>query len=250
MPSITETLIKNATFTIVVFLTGVVLVIWAVVGTVTVSSSAGLTLHSTAARIGVGVLGLGMVLVSAYAEFRQYFQRQKSDLSSAPKIYTYDIFISSVLAGFKDVKKLQTEREGILRIVNTLENEFDYKVYYAGRHITNAKSFGESDITDTGFLRPTGAVQTLPASRYFILIYPEEILSSVLFEAGIASVVCEKCYYFVRKKEHLPFLMQHIPQMSPTVETYTYKNLDDLERVLKSSHAKLFPEATPNKPGH
>ncbi len=64
----------------------------------------------------------------------------------------------------------------------------------------------------------------LRGSKYFMLVYPEKIVSSVLFEAGLAIALGKPSAYFIRDRKLLPFLMQKAEQaISARVKIYEYE---------------------------
>lgn len=148
---------------------------------------------------------------------------------------SYDAFISSPMAGFASDDKYKSERIEIKRIVDCLQKECNLpKIFYAGDSILSKSEF-EPESLSVG-----KDVQAIISSKYFILIYPQKIVSSVLFEAGYALAKGKFSIYFARNRAHLPFLLREAEQAFPHVKIYTYNTTDDIIKTLKTKKDKLF----------
>jgi hypothetical protein len=86
-----------------------------------------------------------------------------------------------------------------------------------------------------------GDVSAILESKYFLLLYPEKLASSVLFEAGIALRGCLTSIYFVPDRSYLPFLMAQASQAFANVRTYEGSVPDTLVTLL-TKHGKSFFE--------
>ena len=129
------------------------------------------------------------------------------------KKHQYDVFVSAPMAGFATDADLAADHERIEPVVAYLEGQLGFKVYWAGRSIKSRADFDAKDIS------AKRDVEALLDSRYFLLLYPEKIVSSVLFEAGIALRSCWSSVYFVRDRSDLPFLMSEASQAFRNVRT-------------------------------
>lgn len=148
----------------------------------------------------------------------------------------YDVFLSSVLAGFSNDSRLLQEKQVALAVKTCLEQECKFTVYYAGGDVQSAADFDRSHL---------GAKQDIAAlhdSRYFLLLYPERVTSSVLFEAGFALNHCDASIYFVRDNNDLPYLMRRLPEAVAGVKTCTYRETEDILKVLRRHRHDLFRE--------
>jgi hypothetical protein len=150
------------------------------------------------------------------------------------------VFLSSVLAGFQDDAKLQEEKEFALAVVCCLEQECKYEVYYAGRDVSSTKDFDASHIS------ARADIDALRQSRYFLLIYPQRIISSVIFEAGMALEKCEASIYFVRDHQDLPYLMRRLTEAVGNVKAYKYQSAEDITKVIKLHRKSLFADVAKN----
>ena len=151
------------------------------------------------------------------------------------KEYLHDVFISSPMAAYNDNKKYQLDRSKILDIIKVFEDKCNFKsIVYAGRDISSIYDFEAPDISVKDDLR------LMKDSKYFVLIYPEKITSSVIFEAGWALALKKPSLYFLKNREDLPFLMRQSEQAFDTVKVYTYSNHKDILRLISKHKEVLF----------
>jgi hypothetical protein len=147
--------------------------------------------------------------------------------------HRYDVFVSSPLAAFANDDALAADHARVGKIVVLLEDQFGFSVFWAGRNIRAKADFEAQDLS------AQKDVQALLESKYFLLIYPEKLASSVLFEAGIALRCCLTSIYFVQDRSHLPFLMAQASQAFTNVRTYDGVYPDALVALLRK-HGKTF----------
>lgn len=121
----------------------------------------------------------------------------------------------------------------IAQVVAALESQLGFTVYWVGRNIRKKADFEAADLS------ARSDVSAIFDSRYFLSLYPAKIASSVLFEAGIALRECLTSIYFMRARDHLPFLMTQASQAFPNVRTYEGESPQDLI-VLLQKHGKSF----------
>lgn len=183
--------------------------------------------------IVIGFVLLPFVLIGAV--IWSYPRALAVERDQDPRNRDYDVFVASVLAGFDNDERLLAERETALAVVGALEKYCNYRVYYAGRNVQSQKDFDRTEI---------GAKQDIEAlrnSRHFIMLYPERLTSSVLFEAGYAYQRCATSTYLVHKKEDLPYLMQRLPEVHATfLRTLTYDSADDIVQMIRDRQKDLF----------
>jgi hypothetical protein len=161
-------------------------------------------------------------------------------ISSSPEAsrrsHQYDVFVSAPIAGFSTDEEIQTNHDRISPIVKYFEIELGFKVFWAGRDIRCRADFEAPDIS------AIDDVQAIRNSKYFLLLYPNKILSSVLFEAGIALRSCLVSIYIVNNKGDLPFLMDSASQAFSNVRIYK-ATLPDEALALIRKHGKHFFDA-------
>ena len=159
-------------------------------------------------------------------------------VSSSPearskKRHRFDVFVSAPLAALKNDEEILADHERIVPVVALLEGQLGFAVYWSGRNIRCKADFSAADLS------AKNDVAAILDSKYFLLLYPERIASSVLFEAGIALRSCLTSIYFVRDQSHLPFLMTQASQAFSNVRTYTGTLPQDLVALLQK-HGRSF----------
>lgn len=152
--------------------------------------------------------------------------------------YKYDVFLSTPMAGFRTNAQFQAGRANFLKIYNALTKECGFQVYWAAVDIKSRDEYQTMDVSAQVDLA------ALDDSRYFVLLYPEALVTSALFEAGYALALKMHALYFVRDRDDLPFLMQELPGTVPYVRIQNQDNwgtYDKLAKMLKKQKAEWFP---------
>jgi tRNA A-37 threonylcarbamoyl transferase component Bud32 len=147
--------------------------------------------------------------------------------------FAYDVFVSCPMAGARTDQRYQDLRADALRVVDCLERECGLTAFYAGRDVPTRDAFDAPDYSVVVDL------QALRQSRYFLLLYPEKLVSSVLVEAGIALALGKKAVYFARDARHLPFMLRHLDRVCP-VKVYEYRAVEYVLKLLRQHGARLF----------
>jgi hypothetical protein len=154
-------------------------------------------------------------------------------VEEARKSYTFDVFLAAPMAALSDdnFKSFTTK---ILEIKKTLEVECGFlRIFYAGNNMSSQMDFEAEDVSiETD-------VNALKESQYFIMIYPEKIVSSVLFEAGIALALGKPSFYFGHI-DNFPFLMKQANQKFNFVRIQEADSLDKINHMIRINKRKLF----------
>jgi nucleoside 2-deoxyribosyltransferase len=185
----------------------------------------GTTWRALLGTVGVGLLGLGV-----YSALRE----------KKPKKVKHDLFFSYPMAAWGDGDKFKKERTTALEIIEALRTYSGAKdVYFAGRQIASTTSFQSTDVAAEVDLK------AIDEARYFVMVLPEKMSSSVIFEAGYALAKKKPGVYFVNDLEHLPFLMKNIEALPrdqfPRHKIYTFKNQADLLSLIENIKEHLLP---------
>ena len=164
--------------------------------------------------------------------------KEAPDLSSSrealqKKAHKFDVFVSAPMAAYETDAEVKADHDRIGPVVAYLEDQLSLSVFWAGRNIRSKADFDAPDIS------ATKDVEALLDSKFFLLLYPAKIASSVLFEAGIALRSCLTSIYFVRSTKHLPFLMTQASQAFKNVRIYEGDLPVDLIGLLRR-HGKEF----------
>lgn len=182
-------------------------------------------------------LGLTFVLVFAVAwlQFRTQAKGEFAIVSDQrQKEHKYDVFLSVPMAAVGDALYAEY-RSAALEVNDCLQKHCNKKnIYYAGLNIAAKTDFDPEDAAALDDL------EAVSQSKYFVMIYPKKVASSVLFEAGMALALAKKSIYFVRDRNHLPFLMQKAEQAFKEVKLYEYDNVGDISNVLKNGKCFEF----------
>jgi hypothetical protein len=185
-------------------------------------------------------LALTFVLVIAVAvnQFRSQAKREFTIVSDQKqKDFKYDVFLSVPMAAVGE-PAYHEYRQMALALTECLEKECGKKgVYYAGANISTKSEFDPHDAAALDDL------EAITQSKFFVLVFPKKVASSVIFEAGIALALGKKCLYFVKDRDHLPFLMQKAEQAFDEVKLYEYKKPSDIANILKNSKCFEFAAA-------
>lgn len=147
--------------------------------------------------------------------------------------FEYDVFLAMAMAALETEEQYQSYRNQALEIIKYLQDACGFRsVFYAGANLKTKAEFEAEDFSLTLDLR------ALRRSRYFILVYPEKIASSVLFEAGLAVALGKPSVYFIQQ-QGLPFLMEQAGQadLPSGVRIYKYENLARIKTLLQSGRA-------------
>jgi hypothetical protein len=146
--------------------------------------------------------------------------------------FKYDVFIAAPMASINGLE-FEEFNARIKEIQNLLKTECGFKnVFYAGENISTIEDFDEHTLA----LKED--IEALKNSKYFVLIYPEKIASSILFETGAAFVYGKPSFYFCNDN-NLPFLLKNT-QNIPNIRKYHIENIDDCIRVIRNNKQNLF----------
>ncbi len=162
-----------------------------------------------------------------------YRKSQTEQLNRGELIY--DVFISSPMASISGENEFQSHRDNVVKFKDYLRTYCGFsQIYDAGENMETQNDFDLQDIS------AKENIEALVRSKYFILIYPEKITSSVIFEAGIALSYKIPCIYFIKNTSDLPFLMQNLNHVFPYIRIYKTKNIKAMCSVVKNNGMKLF----------
>lgn len=149
------------------------------------------------------------------------------------KTYEWDVFLAVPMAALTN-DEFEKSVSKVAELVTVLEQECNFKrIFYASKGMKTKADFDTADIS------VENDVNALKGSQYFIMVYPEKIVSSVLYEAGIALALGKPSFYF-GKKENFPFLMQQANQKFNHVKIYEADTIDIITGIIKKNKSQLF----------
>ncbi len=151
--------------------------------------------------------------------------------------FEHDVFLAMAMAGLDTEEQYQDYRNQALKIEKWLQDYCRFRsVFYAGRNLETKDKFEAEDFSLSEDL------EALRRSKYFMLVYPDKIVSSVLFEAGLAVALGKPSVYFIRGRSSVPFLMRKAEQaiLPAGVRIYEYENLARMETLLQGAGERLW----------
>jgi hypothetical protein len=149
----------------------------------------------------------------------------------------YDVFLACPMAGFEDSEEYKDFRFRVLDVKRILKALCGVeKIYFPADEIPTMREFDQS------FVATKVELDALRRSKIFIMIYPAEIISSVLFEAGYALGLGKLSLHFA-KRDQLPFLLQELerlPRDFAQVRLYQSESIDDVISILRNNGRELL----------
>ncbi len=151
----------------------------------------------------------------------------------------YDVYVSAPMDGLTEVTDFANLKQDIEKIKVDLRRECKLdRVFYAGTDL----SFGKWQEPSIGLKDNWHALR---GSRYFLMIYPRYVPSSIVFEAGLAIGLGKPSVWFVREGEKLPYLLRGGAGASgddglPLVRVIPYNSVEDIQTAFAVDKDKLF----------
>ena len=221
---------------LVVFIVGLVVFVIAAFGQLPVGENV-LVVDSQFWRVALAVGGVIITLWGSILLWNGAIHPRRPN----PFTFEYDVFVASPMAGLKGNTAFHEQLQNILSVIATLQSHCGVKsVYYAGKKVTSVEKFEPTDVAAEVDL------EAVRKSRTFLMLYPSEIVSSVLFEAGFALALGRTSIYFVQDQMHLPFLMRSLPMLSrdyPEVKVYICKDQEEIIKTIEACGKRLVSGA-------
>ncbi len=191
----------------------------------------------------------------ARAKDQQTIAELRRKLEQEPE-YEYDVFLSAPMAAYDDSDGQDSDEERarkkeaanqryiesraeIEKIFRALRDTCKYRVFWAAENIRTMKDFETADTSANVDL------EGIRKSEYFVLIYPEKMVTSALFEAGYALALDKLSLYFVPDDEMLPFLMRDVRNVNPRVrihERRDWQKIEDIAALFERQGRSLFAQ--------
>jgi hypothetical protein len=162
-------------------------------------------------------------------------QAAKKAAAGAEK-FAYDVFLSTPMAAFATDDEYKAGRALFKKVFDALKED-GLSVYWAAEKIETMLGFDSLDVSVLDDLKG------LQQSRCFVLVYPQKLATSALFEAGYALALKHFSHYFVRDRHDLPFLMRELAGSDGNVRIHTdedWKDYDDLADKIHKYKDKWF----------
>ncbi|HZR01965.1 MAG TPA: toll/interleukin-1 receptor domain-containing protein [Burkholderiales bacterium] len=148
----------------------------------------------------------------------------------------YDVFLSCPMASFKDDGEYQPFRAEVLKVIQALR-DCGLSVFCALEGIDSMNQF------DTHGISTHDDIEIMDHSGSFVMIYPQKLATSALFEAGYALALGRPSLYFVRNEQDLPYLMQRLPEAVTNVsilDAREWKTYEDIAALLRRNAEHWF----------
>ena len=143
----------------------------------------------------------------------------------------YDFFISTPMSSFKSDNEYQEHRKIIIELINYLKSNTKYNcIYFSGETLSNQDEFLPPD---QAVRRDFGALE---ASRIFVLIFPGQLNSSVIVEAGYALALGKPSIYFIKDRHDLPFMLREVTQIEQAkVKLYEANDIKKVKQIMTNN---------------
>ena len=148
----------------------------------------------------------------------------------------YDVFLSAPMASFKDDREYQPFRAEVLKVVQAL-HDCGLSVFCALEAIDSMRKF------DTHGVSAHDDIDILVHSGSFVMLYPQKLATSALFEAGYALALGRPSLFFVNNEQDLPYLMQRLPETFTNLsilDSREWKTYEDICQLLGRNAAHWF----------
>ena len=185
-----------------------------------------------------GVVGTLFLLIGvvAFLAYRSPERLVRERLLIQETSERHECFLSSPMYAYQNDEKYQENRVQVLKLIEAFRKDCKFRsVFYAGNEISSMGNFEARDIS------ALDDIQGVRESKYFVLYYPDKIVSSALFEAGVALAFRKPSIYFVRSRKDLPFLMQQAEMAFRYVKIYECPTVEEIVNLISIHREKLFP---------
>jgi len=219
------------------FTLGLLCLVLAAAGTITFHGET-IAVADPAWRIALAAAGILLALLGALLIARD----ARNPRPMQPFRLDYDVFLASPMAAFDDEAAYQAQRAEVTAIKEALQSHSGIsKVYDAGATIQGVKWDPKDFAAEID-------LEALRHSRNFLLVYPERIASSVLFEAGYALGMGKPAIYVVRERKKLPYLMQELNNLSAIYPKVRIWECDDTAAIvdrIRQTGKRMFTADVP-----
>jgi hypothetical protein len=148
-----------------------------------------------------------------------------------------DVFLAAPMAAHASEADYQSARSETMKVYDAFREHCGFNVYCALAHCPTMQSFEALDVSVIKDLR------AIKHAKYFVLLFPRKITSSVLFEAGYALALRKFSLYFVSRREDLPYMMQDAASIFRDVrmlELPCSSSSDSIVSAIRTNKEQLF----------
>jgi hypothetical protein len=191
---------------------------------------------------------LNLVIDNSYDELKNQIESSKQIVDSnyykAPentfpehikKIKKGKVFIGAPMASIDE--KNYIELREICLTIQSILSSFNgiSEVYYPGNQIHGQSEFdGETVAIIKDF-------KMLKESEFYLFIYPQKVVTSVLCEMGYAIATMKNTVIFVkRNRKSLPYMLKQADKAISNLKIYEFDRLNDVVDIVKKNGNALF----------
>lgn len=170
-------------------------------------------------------------------EFNDIETHNKEDLSlrNEKLLEKNSLFISTPMSAYSSEIDLKESKTRISKIIHLLNKKYKFsKITCPAENIEKSDAFNDIEIAIIQDLKD------VQLCEYFLCIYPEKQVSSVLVEIGYAISRGKKCVLIVKNREDLPYLLQQADKRINNFKIYEYKDFDNLDKFFEKREESLF----------
>ena len=158
----------------------------------------------------------------------------KEALRSEPKFH---VFLSVPMASFKDDSEYKPFYHDVMKVIDVLRDRCNLSVFCALEGIDSMDKF---DVVSTSV---EVDIDNLRDSGSFVMLYPQKLATSAVFEAGYALALGLPCRLFVRDPRDLPFLLRRLPEAFTNVsilDSNDWDTYEDIGKCLEENAERWF----------
>jgi hypothetical protein len=148
-----------------------------------------------------------------------------------------DVFLAAPMAAHESEAAYQSARTEVMKVYDAFREHCGFSLYCALAHCPTMESF---DALDVSVIKDLKAIKN---AKYFVLLYPTKLTSSVLFEAGFALSLRKFSLYFVTQREDLPYMMQDAASVFQDVRLHElpcFLSFDSIVADIRKNKKQLF----------
>jgi hypothetical protein len=183
-------------------------------------------------------LGAPLTSTTLKASFAKAWKKLERAVGEALKAEcAYDVFLSVPMASFKDDSEYKPFYRDAMKVVDALRNRCKLSVFCALEGIDSMDKF---DVVSTSV---EVDIDNLRNSGSFVMLYPQKLATSAVFEAGYALALGLPCRLFVRDPRDLPFLLRRLPEAFTNVsilDSTDWETYEDIGKCLEESAERWF----------
>lgn len=149
----------------------------------------------------------------------------------------WDVFLSVPMASFDSDAQYRPFRAEAMKVVTALRERCKLTVFCALEAIESMDHFDLHGVSAEEDMR------ILHESGNFVMLYPQKLATSALFEAGYALALGLPSRFFVKNDKDLPYLMQRLPEAFTNVsilDAREWETYEDIAEHLERNAARWF----------